>query len=118
VQGKGENPEGGGGCSIAPLGRSHKGGGEGVVVETHDDFPGVEISIAGGVVEMVRGLTTVTFFFFLFLLFFLISLIHCFYRGKMHNCAHLTVLGTRVLGRNVSHVDQNLQLQSFPLCPS
>jgi len=31
-----------------------------VVVESHDDFPGVEISIAGGVGEMVRGLTTVT----------------------------------------------------------
>jgi len=30
------------------------------VVESHDDFPGVEISIAGGVGEMVRGLTTVT----------------------------------------------------------
>jgi len=25
-----------------------------VVVESHDDFPGVEISIAGGVGEMVR----------------------------------------------------------------
>ena len=25
------------------------------MVETHDDFPGVEISIAGGVGEMVRG---------------------------------------------------------------
>ena len=42
------------GCSIAPLGRSHQGGGEGVVVESHHDFPGVEISIAGGVGEMVR----------------------------------------------------------------
>jgi len=49
-----------GGCSIAPLGRSHQGGGEGVVVESYDDFPGVEISIAGGVGEMVRALTTVT----------------------------------------------------------
>ena len=55
---------------------------------------------------------------FFFFLFFLISLIYCFYRGKMHNCAHPTVLGTRVLGWNVSHVDQNLQLQSFPLSPS
>jgi len=36
----------------------------------------------------------------------------------MHNCAHPTVLGTRVLGWNVSHEDQNLQLQSFPLSPS
>jgi len=26
-----------------------------VVVESHDDFPGVEISIAGGVGEMVRA---------------------------------------------------------------
>jgi len=42
------------GDSITPLGRSHQGGGEGVVVESHDDFPGVEISIAGGVGEMVR----------------------------------------------------------------
>ena len=41
------------GDSITPLGRSHHGGGEGVVVESHDDFPGVEISIAGGVGEMV-----------------------------------------------------------------
>ena len=30
------------------------------MVESHDDFPGVEISIAGGVGEMVRGLTTVS----------------------------------------------------------
>jgi len=44
-----------GGCSITPLGRSHQGGGEGMVVESHDDFPGVEISIAGGVGEMVCG---------------------------------------------------------------
>ena len=43
------------GCSIAPLGRSHQGGGEGVEVESHNDFPGVEISIAGGVGEKVRG---------------------------------------------------------------
>jgi len=43
------------GDSITPLGRSHQGGGEGEVVESHDDFPGVEISIAGGVGEMVRG---------------------------------------------------------------
>ena len=42
------------GDSITPLGRSHQGGGEGVVAESHDDFPGVEISIAGGVAEMVR----------------------------------------------------------------
>jgi len=31
-----------------------------IVVQSHDDFPGVEISISGGVAEMVRGLTTVT----------------------------------------------------------
>jgi len=30
------------------------------VLESHDDFPGVEISIAGGVGEMVRALTTLT----------------------------------------------------------
>jgi len=56
-----------------------------VVVESHDDFPGVEISIAGGVGEMVRALTTVTFFFlffFSFFFFFLISIINCFYLGK------------------------------------
>ena len=41
-----------------------------MVVESHDDFPGVEISIAGGVWEMVRGLTTVTFFFFFSFFFF------------------------------------------------
>jgi len=28
------------------------------VVESHDDFPGVEISIAGGVGEMVRDLVS------------------------------------------------------------
>ena len=91
-----------------------------MVVESHDDFPGVEISIAGGVGEMVRALTTVTFlvFFFLFFFLFLISLIDCFYRGKMHNCAHPAVLGTRVLSWHVSHVDQNLQVQCFPLSPS
>jgi len=49
-----------------------------VVVESHDDFPGVEISIAGGVWEMVRGLTTVTFFFFFsFFLFFSFFYIIC-----------------------------------------
>jgi len=85
-----------------------------VVVESHDDFPGVEISIAGGVGEKVRG-NYCDHFFFLFFLFFLILLIYCLYWGKMHNCAHPTVLGTRVLGWNVSHVYQNLQLQSFPL---
>ena len=42
------------GDSVTPLDRSHQGGGEGVVVESHDDFPCVEISIAGGVGEMVR----------------------------------------------------------------
>jgi len=83
-------------------------------VESHDDFPGVEISIAGGVGEMVRANYCDLFFFFSFL----ISLIYCFYWGKMHNCAHPTVLGTRVLGWNVSHVDQNLQIQCFPLSPS
>ena len=55
-----------------------------MVVESHDDFPGVEIAIAGGVGEMVRALTTVTFsFFFLFsffsFFFFFKSYVHCFY---------------------------------------
>jgi len=72
-------------------------------------------NVGGGKEGSGSVLTTVTVsFFFLFL----ILLIYCFYRGKMHNCAHPTVLGTRVPGRNVSHVDQNLQLQSFPLSPS
>ena len=31
-----------------------------------DDFPSVEIAIAGGVEEMVRTLTIITFFTFLF----------------------------------------------------
>jgi len=55
-----------------------------VVVESHDDFPGVEISIAGGVGEMVRAnyCDRFFFFFFFFSFFFLISLIHCFYQGK------------------------------------
>jgi len=31
-----------------------------VVVESHNDFPGVEISIAGGVGEMVRVATSMS----------------------------------------------------------
>jgi len=73
---------------------------------------------SGSVVTTVTLFFLFFFFFLFFLFFFLILLIYCFYRGKMHNCAHPTVLGTRVLGWNVSHVDQNLQLQSFPLSPS
>ena len=42
-----------GGYSFTPLGRSHQGGGGGG--GSHDDFPGVEFSIAGGVEEMVHG---------------------------------------------------------------
>jgi len=76
---------------------------------------GVEISIAGGVSETEDANYCDHSFFFSF---FLISLIYCFYWGKMHNCSHPMVLGTWVLGRNVSHVDKNLQLQSFPLSPS
>ena len=51
-----------------------------MVVESHDDFPGVEISIAGGVGEMVRGNYCERFFFFLN------SYVHCFYgtRNDMH----------------------------------
>ena len=41
-----------------------------------DDSHGVEISNAGGVVEMVRGPTPRSFFFFFF--FFFISCVHCF----------------------------------------
>jgi len=47
------------------------------VVESHDNFPGVEISIAGGVGEMVRANYCERlfsfFFFFFFLFFFFIS---------------------------------------------
>jgi len=59
-----------------------------VVVESHNDFPGVEISIAGGVAEMVcEKSVRVTFsFFFHFLFFFFKSHVHCFYgtRNDMH----------------------------------
>jgi len=42
-----------------------------VVVESHDDFPSVEISIAGGVGEMVRANYYDRFLFlFLFLFYF------------------------------------------------
>jgi len=58
------------GCSVTRLGRSHQGGGEGVVVESQHDFPGVEISIAGGVGEMVRGNYGDDFFSLFLLLFF------------------------------------------------
>jgi len=37
-----------------------------VVVESHDDFPGVEISITGGVGEMVRANSCDRFFFLFF----------------------------------------------------
>jgi len=56
-----------GGYSFTPLGRSHQGGGGGG--GSHDDFPGVEFSIAGGVGEMVPVPTTVIFSFFLFFSF-------------------------------------------------
>jgi len=36
------------------------------VMESHDDFPGVEISIAGGVGEMVRVENQLPFFLFFF----------------------------------------------------
>jgi len=58
------------GDSVTPLGRSHQGGGETVVVESHDDFPGVEISIAGGVGEMVRANYCHCFSFFFSFSFF------------------------------------------------
>jgi len=41
-----------------------------MVVESHNDFPGVEISIAGGVGEMVRGNYSDRFLFFFFFSFF------------------------------------------------
>jgi len=40
-----------------------------VVVESHDDFPGVEITIAGGVGEIVRGNYYALFFFSSFFFF-------------------------------------------------
>jgi len=57
-----------------------------VVVESHDDFPGVEISIAGGVGEMVRANYCHHFFVFFFFSFFFKSYDHCFYgtRNDMH----------------------------------
>ena len=41
-----------------------------MVVESHDDFPGVEISITGGVGEMVPANFCDRFLFFLFFFFF------------------------------------------------
>jgi len=79
---------------------------------------GVEISMAGGVAETEDVNYCDRFFSFFIFHFFFITLIYCFYWGKMHTCGHRTELGTRVLGWNVSHADQNLQLQSFPLSPS
>ena len=41
-----------------------------MVVESHDDFPGVEISIAGGVGEMVRAMNSDTdLFIYIFIWF-------------------------------------------------
>jgi len=48
-------------------GRRGSGGG------SNDDFPGVEIAITGVVGEMVRALTTATFFLFFLCLFFFLS---------------------------------------------
>jgi len=54
---------------IPPLGRSHQGG-EGRGGGVDDDFSGVEISITGGVEQMVRGRNLASFFFFFFFFFF------------------------------------------------
>jgi len=56
-----------------------------VVVESHDDFPCVEISIAGGVGEMVRANYSDRFFFSFFSFFK--SYVHCFYGTR--NDKHL-----------------------------
>jgi len=52
-----------------------------VVVESHDDFPGMEISIAGGVGEIVRANYSdrFSFSFFLFFFFFFFNQVRLFY---------------------------------------
>ena len=53
----------------------------------HLDFPGVEISSAGGVWEMVRANSCDRFLFhFSFIIFLFKSYVHCFYgtRNDMH----------------------------------
>jgi len=59
------------------------------------------------------------FYIFIFLYFYicLISIIHSFYQGKMHNGAHPMVLGTRDFQPSIGHVVQNLKLQSILLSP-
>ena len=44
-----------------------------MVVESHDDFPGIEISIAGGVGEMEGGNYCDSFFFFFSFFFFVLN---------------------------------------------
>jgi len=55
------------------------------VVESHNDFPGVEISIAGDVGEMVRVTTATVFSFFFFFFFFKSSaFVFLRYKDSMH----------------------------------
>jgi len=89
------------------MGEERGGGG------VEDDFSGVEISIARGVEEIVRGLTTVTSLFFF--IFFLNPLIVVSIGATRHKGAHPTVLGTRDCQASEAHVVQNLQLQSIRL---
>jgi len=94
--------------------RRRRGGGGGC----HNDFPGVEISIAGGVGEMVRGNYCDSFFFFSFLFLFFFFLFfnldyELFLLGQTHTCAHPMVLGTTDFLPSMGHIVQNLQLQSI-----
>jgi len=64
---------------------------------SHDDFPGVEISIAGGVGEIVCANYCDCFFFFSFLfifIFFQSRLLIVSIGGKCTNVPTPTVLGT------------------------
>jgi len=56
----------------------------GVVVESHHDFPGVEIPFAGGVGEMVRGNYCDRFFFFFFFVFISSAFVLLRYKDSMH----------------------------------
>jgi len=76
--------------------RGRRGGGGG----SHDDFPGVEISIAGGVGEMVRANYCDRFFIFLFLSRLLIVSIganahlcssHCLRYNRLSACNDPTI---------------------------
>ena len=54
-----------------------------MVVESHDDFPGLEISIAGGVEEMVHDNYCVRFFFLFFFFSFFLFFFFSFFLNHM-----------------------------------